>query len=493
MRTRICLYLLLLLPLTVYWQTVFTDYGFRDDYGYLREAHEEPGKMVKFAASHGRPLYGALLESTYAATGQVDELPWMRLATVLLLTLLGIVLWRQLYQSGWSEVEAAAVGLGVALLPSSQFVVSAASCWPHALTLLLAMAGFSAIETEIERGGLKRLIALLGGCMIYTVAGLIYQSNVLFALVPLAAVYLVRTGREPIGDLKWGAIHVGTMLAGLLLGYLLIQSLFSNGVFEASARMHFETNPLTKLGWFLAHPLPNALALYALADDYYTGVIFYAGMLLVVLSLLLLAYRRSLRLPDVVARRKWQVCLIALPFLTQAVSLAAAERSAGYRVIFALAGLVLVLAIYAVRSLLQDWKVKPRLHYAGLALLFLGVAFTAHRNSLLLMAEPQGNEWEMMKNVVLRASFAKATRVFIITPAEDDRSTERIYRDEFGSLSSISDAVSQEMFKAALRLRFPGKMPAGSSYTLTLGRAAPEAGAYDLVIDMRKLKHLREL
>jgi hypothetical protein len=29
-RTRICLYVLLLTPLMVYWQTVFQDYGLRD-------------------------------------------------------------------------------------------------------------------------------------------------------------------------------------------------------------------------------------------------------------------------------------------------------------------------------------------------------------------------------------------------------------------------------------------------------------------------------
>lgn len=491
MRTRICLYVLLLLPLLVYWQTVFADYGFRDDYGFLRMARDEPGKMVKFAASHGRPLYGALLESTYSATGQVDLLPSMRLASLLILTLLGVVLWRQLYQSGWNEVEAAAVGLGVTLLPSSQFVIGAASCWPQALTLLLAMAGFSAIETEIERGGLKRLVALLGGCMIYTAAGLIYQSNVLFALVPLVGVYFVRTGREPLNDLKWGAIHLATMVTGLALGYLLVQALYSNGIFEASARLSFETNPVTKLIWFFAHPLANSLALFALADDNLVGAVYYFGALLVVVALLGLAYRRSLRLPDLTVRRKWQVSLFVVPFLAAAVSLAAAERNDGYRVIFALAGLVLILVVFAIRSLLEDWKIKAQFRYSGIAVIFLALAFFAHRNSYLLMAEPQGIEWELMKGGVLRANFTKNVRIFVVTAGATDRSTEQIYRDEFGSMSSSTDSGSQEMLKAAVRLRFPGKLPQGTTYTVASGPAAPESGAYDLVIDMRKLKNMR--
>lgn len=491
MRTRICLYVLLLLPLLVYWQAVFADYGFREDYGYLRMANEEPGKMVKNAASHGRPLYGALVESTYAATGQVELLPAMRLATLLILTLLGLVLWRQLYQSGWNEVEAAAIGLGVVMLPSAQYVVAAASAWPQALTLLLAMAGFSAIETEIERGGLKRWVALLGGCMIYTAAALIYQSNVLFALVPLVGVYFVRTGREPLNDLKWVLTHTATMAVGLLLAWLMVQSLFNNGVFEASGRMDFETNPFTKVVWFFAHPLPNALALYALADDNFTGVVYYVATLLVVVALLVLAYRRSLRLPGGIELKKWQISLFVLPVVASAISLVAAERAEGYRVIFALAGLVLVLVVYAVRSLLEDWKTKPRHRYPLIAVISLAIAFTANRNSYTLVAEPQSNEWDMMKNVVLRANFAKGLRVFVLTPAATDRSTERIYRDEFGAISSASAPVAQEMFKAAVHLRFPGKLPKGSSYTLAAGPAVPETAAYDLVIDMRKLKSFR--
>src|SRR5258708_27734578 len=190
-RTRICLYLLILTPLVVYWQTIFQDYGMGVGYAFQREAREEPSRLVKFTASHGRPLYGALLETSFVVADDVSFLPWLRLTGVLLLTLLGLALWRQLYQSGWTEVEAAAIGLGIVLLPAAQVTASSATAWPQALTLLLAVAGFSAIETELERGGLKRAVALFGGCMIYLLAGLVYQSNALFAVVPIAAVLMV--------------------------------------------------------------------------------------------------------------------------------------------------------------------------------------------------------------------------------------------------------------------------------------------------------------
>lgn len=493
MRTRICFYLLLLTPLIVYWQTAFHDFGIREDYSYLRISREEPGEMVKLTASHGRPLYGALLETSYAVAGQVENLAWMRLTSILLLTILGIVLWRQLYHSGWGEVEAAAIGLGVALLPAAQFVTSAASCWPQVLTLVLAMAGFSAVETEIERGGLKRVVALLGGCMIYTAAGLIYQSNVLFALVPITAVFLVRTGREPMSDLKWGAFHLAVMAAGLLLSWLLVQGLFSNGVFEQSGRMALETNPFTKLLWFVLHPLPNALALYALADDHYHGVIYYALLALVVLALLVFGFRRSLAAGNALVVRRWKICLFALPFVAQGISLVAAERAGGYRLLFALSGLVLVLAIFAIRTLIEGRKkIKPRLVYSGYAVIFLLIAISAQRHSYVLVGEPQGQEWTLMKNAVLRAAFNKPVRAYVITPTAEHRSTDRIYRDEFGALSSRSERIAQEMFKTAVRYRFPDRLPKGGSYAVEAGQTEPEAGAYDIVIDMRRMQTLRQ-
>src|SRR5450432_4807529 len=162
-RTRICFYILLFTPLLVYWQTTFSDYGFRDDYSHLREAREEPGKLVQFTASHGRPLYGALLETSFANLDEISHLKWIRLVSVLLMTGLAMALWRQFYQSGWTEIEAAVIGLSIALLPAAQVITSWAMCWPHALALLLSLAGFAATEAELERGGLKRAIAVLGG------------------------------------------------------------------------------------------------------------------------------------------------------------------------------------------------------------------------------------------------------------------------------------------------------------------------------------------
>ena len=487
-RTRICLYVLLLTPLLVYWQAIFADYGFRDDYSHLRESREEPGKLVKFTASEGRPLKGALLETSFSLAGEVSNLLWLRLASVLMLTILGYSLWRQLYQSGWTEVEAAVIGLGVTLLPAAQVTAAWAVSWPHVLTLLLALAGFSATETELERGGLKRLVALLGGCLIYALAGLVYQPDALFAVVVIGAVMIVRTGREPMGDVKWSLLHLGTLLTGLAIGYFMVQMLFSNGLFHESPRMHFETNPFTKLGWFLWNPVPNALALYALRDDFNTGAVVFWLVAVAVAGLIGYGYKLEAARNNPVMKKKWLVSLVLLPFLAHAVSLVAGERSTAYRVLFALSGLVIVLVMLALRSVLAGRKVKPAAYYAAVGAVMIVAAVSARHNAFTLIAQPQSEEWDMIRSAMGRMDFKKPTRVYVITPTLADRLTVRVFQDEFGSLSSDSDWAPKEMFKAALHDRFGGKLPAGGSYTFASGREAPKEQDYDLVIDMRKLR-----
>src|SRR5579863_7516641 len=85
-----------LVPLITYWPATFHDFGLRDDYSNLREAHEESGKIVKFCASHARPVYGWLLQATYGQTATVQDLHWMRFAASLLLGALSLVGFRGL-------------------------------------------------------------------------------------------------------------------------------------------------------------------------------------------------------------------------------------------------------------------------------------------------------------------------------------------------------------------------------------------------------------
>ena len=82
---------LFLVPLVTYWPATFHEFGLRDDYSNMREAHEEPGVIVKFCASHARPIYGWLLQATFGHADSVRDLQWLRLMSSLLLGAISLV------------------------------------------------------------------------------------------------------------------------------------------------------------------------------------------------------------------------------------------------------------------------------------------------------------------------------------------------------------------------------------------------------------------
>src|ERR1700690_200277 len=137
---------LFLVPLVAYWPATFHDYGLRDDYSNLREAHEEVGKILQFCASHARPIYGWLLQATYGQTSSVQNLRWMRLFASLILGALSLVTFRGLRTLGWSFNGSLCVALMVALVPASQVIAGWAVGWPYAATALLAFGVFFVTE-----------------------------------------------------------------------------------------------------------------------------------------------------------------------------------------------------------------------------------------------------------------------------------------------------------------------------------------------------------
>jgi hypothetical protein len=117
----------------------------------------------------------------------------------------------------------------------------------------------------------------------------------------------------------------------------------------------------------------------------------------------------------------------------------------------------------------------------------------AQRNAFTLIAEPQGREWQLVQAAASRLKPMKDAIVYVIRPSIDYRSTERVYADEHGSLSADADWAAKEMFKAAMRERYPNGLPEGTGYSLFTGFGGPLAQySYDLVVDLRELKSLGE-
>lgn len=488
-RAWLCVALLAVTPIAVYWPTVFHEYGFRDDYAHLRESRESPEKLVDFTSSYGRPIYGSVLVASVAPMqGEVADLSWLRLASVAILTLVGMLVMRLLLRAGWSTLESAAIGLTLTLLPAAQVTVGWAIAMPVALALLLSVLGYTAVGAALERRGLGRAALWVGGGGAYVLAGFTYQPSALFAVVPLAAALLLRNddARSRVG---WTVAHLGTVFGALAVCYALLKVLLALESIAPAGVVAFEANPLAKLLWFLYMPIANALALFVLRDRFDTPPVFWvaaAG----VLWLIVKGFReRENRAP--IDRWTVAICVTLLPLAAYAVNLVAAVRVAGYRTTYGLAGLVVVFVVYALHTLHARGRIGRKTHYAALALFVLSGAVLASRHSYQLIAQPQGLEWSIVRDAARRIRFDALTRIYLIRPAIEDRATIRTYADEFGSLSSNSEWATAEMFKSALRLRFPTGLPAGRSYSLASGLDVPRTGAFDVVIDMRALKQHR--
>ena len=143
---------LFLVPLVAYWPATFHDYGLRDDYSNLREAHEEVGKVLQFCASHARPVYGWLLQATYGQTSSVENLQWLRFVAALLLGAISLVSFRGLRAVGWSFNSSLCFAVLLCLVPSAQVIAGWAVGWPYAATALLAFAGFFTVEGALTLG-----------------------------------------------------------------------------------------------------------------------------------------------------------------------------------------------------------------------------------------------------------------------------------------------------------------------------------------------------
>jgi hypothetical protein len=486
---------LFLVPLVAFWPTTFHDFGLRDDYSNLRESHEEPGKILEFCASHARPIYGLLLQSTYGQTSSVDNLRWMRLGASLLLGAVSLVLFRGLRAVGWPFEASLCVALMLGLLPASQVIAAWAVGWPYAAAALLALGAFFAVENALAMApgtvslGLRgRLLAhWMAGLGLMVISALIYQPSALFYVVPLTGALIAQRQRGLKQTARWAAAHLSFIVAALGLAYCTMTVLYSIGIFVKSGRVAFEHHWGDKIGWFLGEAVPNALSMLVLNDNHHHDRWLYLGCAALVGMVLLagacLEWRRHGRQRGVI----WLCGLFALPVVAFGISLVASERYATYRTLLAMSAVLVCFLVASLHALTEGWAVSNR---RLLASILLSVAFlTARHHAYALIAVPQGHEWQLIVEGAkqVRLSANSRPRIFAIASRPADISTSTIYHDEFGSLSSNSEWVPKEMFKRAMHDLHPEIANVNSRYVFATGPALASDQQYDVIVDMRRL------
>ena len=481
--------ILMLVPLVAYWPTTFHDYGLRDDYSNLREAHEEPGKVMKFCASHARPIYGQLLQASYGLTSSVQNLQWMRFLAALLLGTLSLVSFRSLRSFGWSFNSSLAFALLVVLVPSAQVVAAWAVGWPYVVAALLGIAAFFAAEGATPAGiGTRKRLAQWGVALgLLVVSVLIYQPSALFYVVPLAAALIADRRRTPARSVRWVAIHLLFVALALGVAYGVMSGLYASGAFVKSGRIAFETHWVEKVLWFLQEPLPNALSLFVLNDNngrdhgLYLGCAGISGLVLILGAAL--EWRRHGWRRGLV----WTGALMALPVFAFAVSMVASERYATYRTILAMTAVLLVFLVASVQALTEQLQENTRKLLATLVVVTAFIAAQYHPYALI--ATTQGNEWQLIVDGAKKVKLGDAKpKIYAITSTPEDRSTATIYHDEFGSLSTNSEWVPREMFKRAMHDLHPDVPNIDGRYEFSEGAKLPSGKRFDLIIDLHRLR-----
>ncbi len=482
---------LFLVPLVAYWPATFHDYGLRDDYSNLREAHEEVGKVLQFCAADARPIYGWLLQATYGQTSSVQNLQWLRLIAAVLLGAISLVGFRGLRAVGWSVNTSLCFAVLLSLVPSAQVIAGWAVGWPYAATALLAFGGFFTAEGALALGlqaGVGRAVrqwSVAWGLML--MSALIYQPSALFYLVPLAGALIAQRRRSLAQSARWVAIHLGFVAGSLGLAYSTMSLLYASHVFVRSGRVAFETHWGEKIVWFLQEPLPNALSVFVLNDNNHRDHALYLGCAALIGAILIAGAHLEWRRHGMERGIVWLSALIGLPVFAFAVSMLASERYATYRTILAMTAVLLCFLVASISALTDRWSRGARRLTAMLA---ISIAFfTAQHHAYALIAVPQGNEWQLVVAGAKRVHLdGTRPRIFAIASAPADISTATIYHDEFGSLSSNSEWVPREMFKRAMHDLHPDIANLDTRYDFATGPVLPSDQHYDVIIDLHRLR-----
>jgi hypothetical protein len=465
MRTRLCYLALLILPLCAYWPVFTHEFGAPED--YLRMHAPD---VLAADGAHKGIVHGALLDLAFVSVGSVPALALVRGLSLLLVVLCGVALWQTLERGGWSEIDATALSVCVMLLPTPQLLSAWASAWPAALAALLSLAAFAATESELELGGTRRFVGMLGGALLYFGAAMCYFPNAVMGLVPLAALTLARPLRLTDGIKKWFAMATG-LLAACVLERVLMQG----------AGLVDRTQVIERLEKLVTFALPAGWGGFLVGETGPARVLCGVVGLIVVVALVAVARRDAKN--DARTSVRWWLGFAATTGVFCVAVLLAPNWYGGYRSLWPLSGLAAVGLVSAVRGSGDQPGKRPVWHFVSLGGLVAIAVLAAGAQVFSLLVTPFEREWESLRTAVLRASVAGDVKVYLRLPAGGTAASE-IPEARFDARVADSAAAAVGMFNAALDDRFPSGLPKGMRvHAEVLAKDTPPAGG--LVFELK--------
>lgn len=467
MRTRLSYLALVLVPLAVFATALWGEFATPAD---LVQLHAAASEARDAASAREGILQGAMLDLSFGFAAGIGDLRFVRALSVLLLILCGLALWQVLERAGWSEFDATIVSLCVLLLPTAQLAAGWATAWPGTLGALLSLAGFAAVESELEQGGGRRFIAMLGGVLLYLAAAWCYFPAAIMALVPLSALALTRPLRIWDGTRKWFFSHVALLIAGVLLAWLIERGMMRE------AGLADSTPLVQRLVDLFAYALPLAWAPFVAATSGAMRMLASALAIGVMVAVFYGARRQAAT--DARIGATWRLVALGSVGVFGLCVLIAPNWQANYRALWPMAGVAVVCAVVVVRGLSLQPGGRPWWHHASLGSLVALGAVAAFGQVHAGVVQPLTNEWHAIRSAVLRTNFPSDAKVRLIVPAGTSVS-ERMPAPHFGPSAAEDATAARVLFDAAVRDRYPSGLPKGQRFSVEVvpaGSAAPASG-----------------
>ena len=267
-----------------YFPVISTNYGYVDDYSFIKYAIDGSNKILSQSFSGDRFLSGLLTNFLFHAFNSINSIKYIRATSVIFISLFSVMIFYFLTSVGYDKKSSAAYSILVACTPSFQIYGSWAVLVGAPLSAIFALlAAFYYIR-------LKGTFLFLTRAVLMFISLLFYQPSamIFFSLIPIILYSKLGRNENKSEIFKSMILYVLSGFSGILAAYLALKFYHLLG-FHVSHRSSITNNIISKTEWFFRGPLISSTNIFMVRPQFLTSII------ILILFLLLLAVQKKTR------------------------------------------------------------------------------------------------------------------------------------------------------------------------------------------------------
>ncbi len=415
---------------------LFSNYGVHDDYHFLYNAIMGNSSTLDLLASVGRPINGILLYFGFSAAKTINNLSYLRLVTLVGISLLGCITYLVSKYNNLSTITSTLISVSVVLLPSFQLY----SAWAQHFTTPFAGAialWSSYIVTKADLSNFRSMIksSAISASLLF-VALLIYQPVAM--LFCTGIIISILSAKELLKKWNFKRITAAVSVSFLALLFDFIALKIGHLHYPAQGlRYSVVSDVFGKMLWFLKEPLVSSLSFYCVPGN---ATIAITVCIVMVVGYAFYILRNGFRIGLYAA-----ILLIGCIIGSYLPSLLTAENWASYRTIVALSSsFVAIFICLIVEPLVKKYNTTtvrtPSTHvefiYAGIAIYILMISIATQKNVYDSLVLPNVIEINNLASKLETVKDKKIATIVIKPSSWQDSAAIPMAYDEFGLPSS---------------------------------------------------------